>query len=516
MKHLIKTFKNIAILCFAITFLGCEEEDAVLPQVKAGFTYTLNIETGTVTFINISTEATKYTWDFGDGTGSSLINPVKIYAENNTYTVKLTASNVAGASDTFEDQITILFPEIATLPISFDGENTKYEPEVFNGASFEIVDNPDTSGTNTEASKVGAITNSGATFEGIAFELGTPIDLTTDKTIKMDFWSDTPIDVLLKLEISPTDFVELPVSHGGTGWEELLFNFSGSSTYPKLVLFVDGPGTSSGTFYIDNIEQIETDISGGACTDVAVAATMFPVDFEACESFIDSFTDVGSIKTELSGNPDNTGINTSASVLKVVKASGTNKWAGVQNAFPDNFDATKTLKLKVYSTKANVVIKFEANSNPQPGGSGNPGPQYATITDSNTWTEVEITFTGIPDTNTGLNQLVIKPDNADGTDGEITDSEETYYFDDLTLNEAGSGGGGGGTFDDGLLTNGDFENGSDSWIGDAANVQEDGGNSYNFANVETAGNAFSVNLSQVVEITQGATYRLSFDASSIP
>ncbi|AUP79422.1 PKD domain-containing protein [Flavivirga eckloniae] len=436
MKTITKTFKYISILILALSFNACEDDDAVLPRVEAGFSYTVDMNTGTVTFINISENANTYEWNFGDDDTSTLINPVKVYT-NGTYTITLKALNVAGASDTFEDNIEISIPEAVAFPISFDSNNVNYGGDPFSGASFAIVDNPDPSGSNTDASKVGALTNSGATFEGIAFELGTSIDLSTEKTIKMDFWSDAPISVLLKLEISENDFVEVTVNHGGTGWEELSFNFSDSGTYPKLVIFVDGPGTASGTFYFDNLEQVETDTTGGACTDTPVAATAFPVDFEACESFIDSFANDGSITTELSGNPDKTGVNTSDNVLKVVKANGTNRWAGFQNAFPENFDATKTLKVKVYSSKANAVMKFEVNSNPQPAGSGNPGPQYATITDANTWTEVEVMFTGIPGNNTGLNQLVIKPDNPDGTDGTLTDSEETYYFDDISFGDGG-------------------------------------------------------------------------------
>ena len=57
-------------------------------------------------------------------------------------------------------------------------------------------------------------------------------------------------------------------------------------------------------------------------------------------------------------------------------------------------------------------------------------------------------------------------------------------------------------FDSGLITNGDFSNGGDGWIGNALNVTTEGGNSFNLANVETAGNPFDVNLSQIVEITQ--------------
>ncbi|MFI1772602.1 PKD domain-containing protein [Thalassobellus citreus] len=434
MKLLITNIKYFLILTLAISFIGCEDDDVILPRVEAGFTYTLNEDSGTVTFINTSENSNTYEWDFGDGSNSKEINPVKTYT-NGTYKIVLKAKNVAGASAIFEDEIVILIPEIVALPISFDGTNTKYEAEVFTGASFEIVDNPAPGGSNTDASKVGAITNSGAAYEGIYFDLGTEIDLATEKTITINFWSDKPVDVLLKLEEGTGANIETIANHGGTGWEILTFNFNASDKYSRFTLIIDGAAKDPGTYYFDDVEQIETDNS--ACSETPVAATTLPVDFESCETFVDSFANDGSITVELSENPDKTGLNTSNNVLKIVKASGTNRWAGIQNAFTDNFDATKTFKIKAYSTKANAVIKFEVNSNPQPAGSGNPGPQYKTIETANTWTDLEITFTGIPSNNTGLNQIVIKPDNPDGTDGSLTDSDETYYFDDLELTDGG-------------------------------------------------------------------------------
>jgi len=85
-------------------------------------------------------------------------------------------------------------------------------------------------------------------------------------------------------------------------------------------------------------------------------------------------------------------------------------------------------------------------------------------------------------------------------------------IDDVSLVEAVNN----TVFDDGLLTNGDFKDGTESWIGNAANAVDDGTgtNTLNFANVEAAGNAFDVNLSQVVAIDQGKTYTLSFKAKS--
>ncbi|MEQ8525321.1 T9SS type A sorting domain-containing protein [Gracilimonas sp.] len=74
---------------------------------------------------------------------------------------------------------------------------------------------------------------------------------------------------------------------------------------------------------------------------------------------------------------------------------------------------------------------------------------------------------------------------------------------------------GGGTTQEGeLLTNGDFESGRAPWTDTAGEIRTEGGNSYFFADVQSAGQPFDVNLSQVVEIIQGGTYTLSFDAST--
>jgi len=65
-----------------------------------------------------------------------------------------------------------------------------------------------------------------------------------------------------------------------------------------------------------------------------------------------------------------------------------------------------------------------------------------------------------------------------------------------------------------LLTNGDFEQGMITWFGNAFNVQEDGGNSFNLSDNEISGNPFDVNLSHPVALEAGVTYTLSFDAST--
>ncbi|WP_370477382.1 carbohydrate binding domain-containing protein [Tamlana flava] len=498
MKTLLKIFKYSVLLWIVTFFMGCEEDDALLLELDAAFTYTVNIDTGTVTFINISENAYKYEWSFGDGTSSTLFNPVKTF-ENGTYTVSLKAMNVAGASDTFESEITILIPEIASLPISFDGANTKYEAQVFGGVAFDIVDNPDPSGANPNTSKVGEITNSGSQWEGFYFDLGSPLDLSTLKTIKMLFWSDAPISILLKLEEGTSGNIETTANHRGAGWEEIMFTFNSAASYSRLTMFVDGPGTASGKFYIDDITQIET--PPDPCkseTMQSLVGADFNLTFmeDPSASIIEDGADFSWID-----NPDfDNGVNKSCKVGQITKL-GNNPWDNNQIDLDSKLDFTSNtgLKIKVWSARANteVRIKLEEIGNPS-----NSTEQFVTTSVTSAWEELMFPFTGADSGK--FNKIVIFFDlNANNTD--------TYYFDDLVLYGTGSGV---GPFDDGLLTNGDFENGGTAWSGNALNVQMDGGNSYNLADVTAAGNPFDVNLSQVVAIEQGKNYTLTFDASS--
>ena len=214
MIRLLKKTKIFSILILAVTFLGCEDDEGTpLPAVTAGFTYSTIQNTGTVSFINISENAESFKWDFGNGTTSTEIDPTVTF-NSGTYTVSLTATNVAGASDTFEDQLVIEVPEAIMVPITFDDVNVNYDVGTFGGATFEIVANPAPGGSNDVASQVGAITNAGVEFEGIFFDLGESLDLSTKKTVTINFWSETAIDVLLKLEEGTGADTEI-VSRGG-------------------------------------------------------------------------------------------------------------------------------------------------------------------------------------------------------------------------------------------------------------------------------------------------------------
>lgn len=114
MKH-IKTIFYIIPFLFFLGLTGCESSDDEMaaPVLEAGFTQTINAVNGQVTFINTSTAAVSYDWDFGDGTSSTLISPIKTYDMGGTYQVVLMVIDASGNTSSFQDDVII--PEI------FDG-----------------------------------------------------------------------------------------------------------------------------------------------------------------------------------------------------------------------------------------------------------------------------------------------------------------------------------------------------------------------------------------------------------
>jgi PKD repeat protein len=69
-------------------------------QPNADFTILQNNGSFIIQFLNNSTDATGYSWDFGDGQSSQENNPSHLYTTGGNFTVTLTASN-GDCSDTF-------------------------------------------------------------------------------------------------------------------------------------------------------------------------------------------------------------------------------------------------------------------------------------------------------------------------------------------------------------------------------------------------------------------------------
>ena len=128
---------------------------------------------------------------------------------------------------------------------------------------------------------------------------------------------------------------------------------------------------------------------------------------------------------------------------------------------------------------------------------------------SGSWQSIDIDMTGFDGGDLSnkekITQLLIDSDGVAST----VYIDNFYFYKEPT-----------NAFDDGLLVNGDFELGSEFWLigvdpSSAAPVVVDSdGNTHYSVNVNSAGNPWEVNTSQFVELINGETYTLIFDAWS--
>ena len=110
--------------------------DATPPSADFSYTGGVTIDDFLVfTFANLSTSATMYEWDFGDGNSSTEVDPVNIYPDEGTYTVTLTASDNLGVVSVATQTIEIVEPEEPAVP----------DPLIVNG---EFVKLPKSSGSD--------------------------------------------------------------------------------------------------------------------------------------------------------------------------------------------------------------------------------------------------------------------------------------------------------------------------------------------------------------------------------
>ncbi len=385
----------------------------------------------------------------------------------------------------------------------------------FEGGPISITGNPQVDANNDSAT-VGQMQKfaaaSGLTFGGSTMNLNTPFNVVAGSSFTMKVWSSRPVNVLFQPEpAGPGTGVE--ETHGGTGWEVLTFDFGGlAGTISGITLIFDngilgnaGADPDNWTFYFDDITLVPP---GGATgpspidPDVALYLTDGDPDLVAGVDYAE-ITPFGS------GSVIDAFYSEDEAYIPVLSVfSGTGYGANIAQVayigFAEGFaGAYETLNFKVKGMP-NFVIFVKLFDGVDTLRINLTSSAFSeALTDG--WYQVSIplsSFVGV--------------DQATGIVFESDDSAPMQFT--MLLTDIGfSGTGTGGPvdpFDSGLLTNGDFEAGVDPWIGNAANVVDDGGNNVNSAEVATAGNPFDVNLSQVLTITQGETYTLTFKARS--
>ena len=84
-----KQFKLLYLALFAIILVSCKSEEPELVDPNARFSYVANDLK--VSFTNLSTNASSYEWDFGNGKTSTEKDPTITYAKEGAYHVQLKA-----------------------------------------------------------------------------------------------------------------------------------------------------------------------------------------------------------------------------------------------------------------------------------------------------------------------------------------------------------------------------------------------------------------------------------------
>ena len=147
-----------------------------------------------------------------------------------------------------------------------------------------------------------------------------------------------------------------------------------------------------------------------------------PIDFESATLTYD-FTDFDGTTTSVVSNPFSMGINTSATVVQSNKGAGAATFAGtiLQLDNPIDFSTMKMVKMKVYSPKSGITVKFKVE-NATDGGISDEVDVVTTV--ANDWEELTYDFSTI-DTAQDYQKIVVFFDF--GNAGDDTD----YFFDDI-------------------------------------------------------------------------------------
>src|SRR6056297_111309 len=447
MKQVLNNMRLLAIFALVFSLIGCEDDDETpLPEVSAGFTFETVQGSGTVSFINISEEADSYEWDFGDGETSELINPVKAYTESGTYTVSLEASNVAGASEVFEDEITIqiadpMAPFDSGLLTNGDFENGS-EPWIGGGLNVE------TEGGNSF--NLVEVTVAGNPFD---VNLSQVVELTqgTNYILTFDASASMNRTMLAGIGLNEAPFTNTaPSVDLTTDTQTFTLQLSAADfgNANSRVLF--DMGAEVGTVVIDNVSLVEggdgsdsTSGEGGGSLDVCDGGELVN-DFETSDDSI--FSNFGGGVGTIIDNAD-TSVNSSAKVAQYVKNAG-EVFGGITIALDSNLNlnnGTFTIDVNSQSVRQ-LLFKLEGLN------------QELIIPTSGTgWETISYDFTGNAGEVTGITLIM---DNGTAGDGS---ADWTIQFDNIRLcdNESTGGGSTLDVCDGGELVN-DFETSDDS------------------------------------------------------
>ncbi|SEQ79801.1 T9SS type A sorting domain-containing protein [Neolewinella agarilytica] len=321
------------------------------------------------------------------------------------------------------------------LPVDFESTELTYNFQGFEGADSAIEANPDQTGENTSATVMRTTKTDGAQFfAGTSLNLDTPIDFSVNKGIAIQSWSpkaDIPVRIRLE-DAGNSAGIELDVNTTVAGsWETLTADFTNlinpAVNYVRVVVFyefvVDLPGDGS-TYYFDNIEVVE---AGDGTPGVSL-----PVDFESTElTYV--FGGFEGADSAIEANPDQTGENTSATVMRTTKTDGAQFFAGtfLNLDTPIDFSVNKGIAIQSWSPKADIPVRIRLED------AGNTAGIELDVntTVAGSWETLTADFTNLINPAVNYVKVVVFYEFVVDLPGDGS----TYYFDNIEVVEAGDG-----------------------------------------------------------------------------
>jgi hypothetical protein len=293
-------------------------------------------------------------------------------------------------------------------------------------STMTIVANPDPSGINTSSYVCKFKRDKdGVPWGGFWSALPVQVDVTVNKYVHVKVWKPRISPVRFKIEGGAAGTMEAPSMspQATTGaWEDIVFDFtSKTGTYPVIALMPDFEDpmtlTSDIIIYFDDIVVNNDPTPASAAAYVIEDFEIMPLNV-----MLGPATDLSTM--ELVPNPDKSGINTSAYVIKYNRDKDGIPWGGFWSPTGCDVTTNKYMHVKVWKPRISP-IKFKIEG----GASGTlETPSMTPQNSTGTWEDMVFDFS----TKTGpYPTIAFMPDFEDPL---TLTSDIVIYFDDIILN----------------------------------------------------------------------------------
>lgn len=230
---------------------------------------------------------------------------------------------------------------------------------------------------------------------------------------------DTPIEADFALGSTADQWISLDLD---------IKSLNPKTKLAQIVLSGDGPGNAPSNFYADNLYFYREDGMSITSGTVNPGTVGLPLDFELSNPSDYTFEGFEGADSAIEANPDQSGANTTSTVMRTTKTMGAQFFAGtlVNLDVPIDFSQTQKLSMKVWSPKAGIPIRMALER--IEGGTDQVFVDVNTTT-SNEWEEVVFDFSGVANTSVEYNRTVIFMEFV----VDLAGDGSTYYFDEIQL-----------------------------------------------------------------------------------